>query len=336
MNKEEILEKIDNDFIKKLMKKYGSDCYLDNGVQLVFKTICHGGDSHKLYYYPNNKLFMCYTNCGGMDIFGLVSKLEDCSYGDAVGIVLGELGLNSQVRRKGFKQTSRLELEEVITPNRDITLPTFDITPVRRFEENTFYKGWIDEGISIETMKKFEILWDGREEGKQIIIPCRDINGNYVGVRRRALLHGLAKYKPLSWMGVNYIVPTSLALYGLYQNQDIIRKLKKAYIFEGEKSVLKCDSYFGNYPAVAVYGSNVSTIQLNMLAELGVQEITLCFDYDGYNKEPKYKKTCKMIRDYGFSAYYLYKGYETELDVHDAPVDQGEYVYKKLLKNRLQ
>lgn len=32
MNKEEILEKIDNEFIKKLMKKYGSDCYLDNGV----------------------------------------------------------------------------------------------------------------------------------------------------------------------------------------------------------------------------------------------------------------------------------------------------------------
>lgn len=32
MNKEEILEKIDNEFIKNLMKKYGSDCYLDNGV----------------------------------------------------------------------------------------------------------------------------------------------------------------------------------------------------------------------------------------------------------------------------------------------------------------
>ena len=31
----------------------------DNSI--VCKTICHGGNSHKLYYYCEQKLFHCYT-----------------------------------------------------------------------------------------------------------------------------------------------------------------------------------------------------------------------------------------------------------------------------------
>ena len=30
---------------------------------IVSKTICHCGQSHKLYYYPNTTLFKCYTDC---------------------------------------------------------------------------------------------------------------------------------------------------------------------------------------------------------------------------------------------------------------------------------
>ena len=48
---------------------------------ILCKTICHGGDSHKLYYYDNTKLFKCYTGgCSAdgsdaFDIFELTRKV---------------------------------------------------------------------------------------------------------------------------------------------------------------------------------------------------------------------------------------------------------------------
>ena len=41
---------------------------------IVARTVCHGGDSHKLYYYENTQLFKCYTgSCGSFDVFELVN-----------------------------------------------------------------------------------------------------------------------------------------------------------------------------------------------------------------------------------------------------------------------
>jgi len=53
-------------------------------------------------------------------------------------------------------------------------------------------------------------------------------------------------------------------LYNLNNCKDNIRKIKKAIIFEGEKSALKYISYFGeeNDIAVACCGSNISAYQM--------------------------------------------------------------------------
>ena len=43
----------------------GADTYEDRGKHLIFPTICHNPKGHdksmKLYYYPENSLFHCYT-----------------------------------------------------------------------------------------------------------------------------------------------------------------------------------------------------------------------------------------------------------------------------------
>ena len=42
---------------------------------ILARTICHGGDSHKLYYYNNTKLFKCYTECSdSFDIYDLFRR----------------------------------------------------------------------------------------------------------------------------------------------------------------------------------------------------------------------------------------------------------------------
>ena len=118
-----------------------------------------------------------------------------------------------------------------------------------------------------------------------ILIPHRDINGRFIGLRRRTFIPcQLAdgnKYMPVHYYGVWYAHATSKNLYGIYQNQDVIRETKTACIFEGEKSVLLMDTFYdGKSNAVATCGFNVSLEHLKMLQNLGVDTIYLCYDKD--------------------------------------------------------
>ena len=58
-------------------------------------TMCHGGDSHKLIYYKDTHMFMCYTHCGSMDIFTLLSKVRACSFHEALIFVANRFNIQS-------------------------------------------------------------------------------------------------------------------------------------------------------------------------------------------------------------------------------------------------
>jgi hypothetical protein len=65
MDDKEQLEQIKNnlsiDQIFDLLISLGADPVLKDDI-IMCRTICHGGDSHKLYYYDNTKLFRCIQN----------------------------------------------------------------------------------------------------------------------------------------------------------------------------------------------------------------------------------------------------------------------------------
>ena len=57
-----------------LLMSYGGDPVIKGGL-IISRTICHGGYSHKLYYYENTKLFKCYTDClDSFDIYELIKS----------------------------------------------------------------------------------------------------------------------------------------------------------------------------------------------------------------------------------------------------------------------
>ena len=48
---------------------------LDDKGNLIAQTICHHGSKFKLYYYPDSRMFHCYTDCGdSFDIYELVIR----------------------------------------------------------------------------------------------------------------------------------------------------------------------------------------------------------------------------------------------------------------------
>jgi hypothetical protein len=119
--------------------------------------------------------------------------------------------------------------------------------------------------------------------------------------------------------------------------------MKKAIIFEGEKSCLLYQSYFGleNDISVACCGSSVSAYQIQLLLDAGAEEIVIAFDrqfQDIGDEEFKHLKT-NLVR-----LRSKYKNFATISFVFDknkitgykdSPIDCGPQVFLQLFKERI-
>ena len=76
-DKDTLKESLSIEEVFDLVSELGGEPIMGNEL-FTARTICHGGDSHKLYYYDNTKLFHCYTGCGdaSFDIYDLVLRVN--------------------------------------------------------------------------------------------------------------------------------------------------------------------------------------------------------------------------------------------------------------------
>jgi hypothetical protein len=112
---------------------------------------------------------------------------------------------------------------------------------------------------------------------------------------------------------------------------------------ESEKSVLKYMSMFGieNDIAVACCGSNLSNAQINLLLNLGVEEIIIALDRQykevGDDEYQKWVKKLKTIsKNYGNYVKITFM-FDTDhvIDYKSSPIDEGKEKFLYLYKNRL-
>ena len=374
IDKKDLLKLVTEDVVINIMQENGSPLYntsIDGQTKqkcLWFRTICHGGDSHKLCFFTESKDFYCYTNCGRMNFFEFIKRIRNAKneefYTKVICYVAQKVGKTISKNRQGFtpeisnfvreehlemnKQTEDMERKELFG---EAKVKDYEDkkTILKYFDSETFYEGWIRENISIETMKKFGIEW--YEYQKYIIIPHYNIDGKLVGIRRRSLKPEDAnnKYMPLFIGGEEFGHPLGLNLYGLYENKENIKRLKKAVIVEGEKSVLKSDTYFGNKScAVATCGFNISDWQIQALEKLNVEKVYLGFDKDFDEKYEEVYKQDKLLYD-NYKRYlerlellsrrlastfnvFLIKDTKGLLKIKDSPLDEGKETFKILLK----
>lgn len=359
-NVKDIVEKVNVDIVKQIMKDNGAVLYKEKGNELWYNTICHGGDSHKLCYYIDNKNFHCYTNCGQMSLVQFIMNIKECSFGEALNYLKTYTGTTISKGFWGAKKVIDVKEKDIIN-NRELTQSLqnqklqgfnnfYKESVLKRFEE-IYYQGWIDEGISIPSMEKFGIKWYERE--KHIIIPHRDIDGHLIGIRRRSLKpeDSKNKYMPEIIGENSYGHSLGMNLYGLYENQKAIKKYKIAVIVEGEKSVLLSDTYFGeNSCAVATCGFNISKHQIDLLLDTcGVNKIFLAFDkdFEVLNYHHKYAEDDKEYKDIQkyldklnslsekFGKYFDVKiiiDRESLLKIKDSPLDRGKDTFLQLQK----
>jgi hypothetical protein len=154
------------------------------------------------------------------------------------------------------------------------------------------------------------------------------------------------KYMPLTIGNQLYNHQTMFNLYGLHKTKEAIKRLKKVAIFEGEKSVLKCEGFYGedNF-TVAVCSSNITNFHKDILLSLDIEEVIVCFDRFRDKKEneseEKYqeqiddyqKKLLKFARKFTpyVRTYIVYDDFEL-LQAKESPVDKGKDILEQLMK----
>lgn len=322
--------------------------------ELIFKTICHNenGGSYKLYYYPESKQFHCYTHCGdSFDLYELIQRNRKCEFKEALKYINLTLGIRTNRKFGFFKNKKQTDDWEILRryrkkePHESVFEHQIFSYSLLNLYHNICPVEWIDEGISKETMEKYSIKFDLTHNA--IIIPHYSQNGELIGIRQRNLDEDLValglKYIPTQIENVFIRHPTAYNLYGLNINKKAIQSIKKIMIFESEKSVLKCDGFYGddNF-TVAVCGSNISNAQRDTILSLGVKEVFIAFDkeyHEPFSEESDCYSEKILSLAYKFCPYvttYVLWDVDDCLDFKDSPCDKGKEVFEKLLKNKFE
>lgn len=359
-NKDEIKENLTLDQVFNFLEEYGGEPeYTSFGI--ISTTICHNlpqEGSRKLYYYDNTKLFKCYTGCDStFDIFELFIKIKknqeniNITLGNAIieianffGIFPTEDDENLNIKIKDWEKIQKYENreEKICDKKFSASLKIYDESILSRLIYPKI-SIWEKEGIDFQVIKNNKIGY--YPVGEQITIPHYDIDGNFIGLRGRALIQEEAemygKYRPIKISKTTYKHPLGLNLYNLNNSKDNIRLMKKAIIFEGEKSVLLYQTFFDTDISVACCGSNISDFQIFELINLGVDEIIIAFD-----------RQFQEIRDKEFlhlkkNLISIHKKYSKYINVSfifdskmitsykASPIDEGKDKFLKLFKERI-
>lgn len=354
MNFKDLREELTDESIKNILSQFNVEPVYEDEFSITFPTCCHNleGGSPKLVYYKNTKLFHCYTECASsFDIFTLLQKMyllrgKEITLKQAIAIcdldsshltVENEsLSCNDDIRHmQKLNNTYTYKVE-------DINFKVYDKKVLKQY---TFdYHGlmpWIEEGIGIEALQRFNIKYDIMNNA--IVIPNFDYNGSLIGIRARYFNEEdikKGKYRPIYNNGVLYSHPTGRTFYGIFENHKNIERKHTCVIFEGEKSVLLYNTIYGNENgiALATLGQNITKDHIQYLLKMKVKNVILAYDtdYEDYNQlmevEQKYLAKAKILEPY-FNISYLID-YDFDLPYKSSPIDGGKEIFEKLLKNR--
>ena len=192
-NKDEIKNSLSIEQIEDIVAELGGEPR-SMGSFLTCRTICHGGDSHKLYYYDNTKLFKCFTECDEtFDIFELILKIKKREgenwtlYNDMIYVINffsldfegdfyneAQSSPDWQIFSKWAKSQFTDDKQKIID------LKIYDDKILNNLPQPRIIN-WEREGITREVCLARNIHYDPKNYG--IVIPHYDIDNRLVGIR---------------------------------------------------------------------------------------------------------------------------------------------------------
>ena len=307
---------------KSICKALGIPAFSENSKQIVYFT----GDKHvnpyngsaKLIFYKDTSIYMGFSAGMSYDIISLTQRRlsllkQPSSFIDAINFILSVTGKEiDSVQRlaKTHVYDWQTDLEKFIRFRRTgTTLAIYDDAILSQLSQS-IPQAWLDEGISEDTLVKYQIGY--YERLNATTIPCRDKQGNLIGIRCRHWQPNeieQGKYRPLLLLdGVtSFKFPTNEVFFGINYNWPEIERTGKVMLVESEKAVMKLDTIYKEHNvALGMFGNNLGLKRRNELIKLGVNHVVYVPDNDwiglgdrAYQEwEDKVIRFCKQFDGY--------------------------------------
>lgn len=272
--------------------------------------------------------FYDYSSGFGGNAFTFTKKYYSCSSAHAVEKLKSFAGYSGNVDMGSDKLDIVRAFKRYKLPELSLKQSTASILPPNHMDmfENNANKLqiWRDEGISDESLERFQVRYDSFTN--RIVYPIRNMDGDIINVGGRTLdpdfkSKGYRKYTYFqSWGTINTI-------YGVSENMEYIKKKREVILFEGCKSVLLADTW-GIKNCGAILTSHLSQNQMIILAKLG------CNVVFALDKDVNVRKDENIQRLKRYTNVYTLWDKKNLLDDKDAPVDKGEEVFRTLYEER--
>ena len=316
--------------IEKILKYYGyhSINITDKEIRCAKKT---SDNPSTVRIKLNDKLSSCdFSTSYNGDLFSLIATHTGLKYGEIIKTVEIMLGkkINGTYESKGESLFDGFFDDLYIPYETEEKEVIYNESILDKYDNG--YKWnmrFLRDGILPSSQVKFSIGFD--EDSNRITIPHYNEHGELIGVMGRIDSDEPTNYKYIPLIPF----PKHKNLYGLYQNKEHIKKSKKVYIFEAEKSVLQCDS-FGIHDCVSLGGNQISTTQVEQLLKLGVSEIILCMD-EGLMKDAIIRdvdtiKKSLFMRDVKIKIMLDKENKYLPKESKCSPSDKGKEIFLKL------
>lgn len=275
-------------------------------------------------------VFYDYSSGIGGNVFTFVKHYNRCSSKEAIDILKKYAGFTGEIQTPRSKMSATLTCKKFATPKRNkkqSTTTVLDGNYMERYEKRADKLSvWEQEGISRESLDRFQVAYDGFSN--RLVYPIRNIDGKIVNIGGRTLD---PDWKEKKLRKYTYFHPwgTMETIYGLVENLDYILAKREVILFEGCKSVLLADTW-GVKNTGAILTSHLNPAQMKILARLGCR-VVFALDKDVRIKDDH---NIRILKNY-IDVDYLWDKADL-LDDKDAPVDKGLEVFKQLYAERLR
>ena len=244
----------------------------------------HGSANPTTLHISDDRFFFCFACHAGGTAVELYAEMERIPRTKALAILSQKYPPLS-----GLKQAAQ---------DLDWRLKKMQLSPlpVLEFPEGLGETPYPLRGLGFPTLKHFGL----RECAEGVCFPFRDVEGNLVGWSVRRAEGVEPKY--LNSKGLK----KSRILYGLYENQESIRKRKEVILVEGQFDALAVwDAGFTN--VAAVLGSDLAREQVRLLLPW-VDRIKVLFDADSAGREGAFQVRCKWQSVFSVKVLVLPEG----------------------------
>ena len=303
-----------------------------------FTSCPHHSDSDpSLCISPDVNLYYCFSCHRSGNIINWMMDYEGLTFQEAIAKASKITGtdLNKFKICDSLKYYKELQRMAESSLNKSIEREILPYSYYDKFARK-IPQEWVNEGITAEVMRKYDIRID--ESSNRIVYPIYDNDNHLIGVKGRTRFDnfkdlGIKKYR-------NYTkIQTTNFFVAMKENRQAIEQAGSVIIFEGLKSGLKLASWGLPDTWLAAETSRLNDAQVEILVKMHLREVIIAFDRDVEMKEitkctAMLKRFCNVyvVRD----RYRRNNADRLLPGDKDSPVDAGLQTWQQLLNEKIR